>query len=167
VTATIVGEIDVAARLRELGLPAIPSEPVIAILPRGLDSARRPEELRHETDASTLRKLLAEQEIRVQQVECASGSTPVVVRRSADWIAPTLFVSALLVTQNPYAIQLALGVVESFVSERLRGSRSGQNVRLEVVVERSKSTMSKKIVYEGPAVGISELCQLIAEISDE
>jgi hypothetical protein len=88
---------DPCGRLRQLGL-LIPDELDLLILPRGVDTAITIDELVHEADAATLRKLLAGAGLRIHQVRLAASA----VKKSAEWIAPTIFVTSLLLHPEPY-----------------------------------------------------------------
>jgi hypothetical protein len=136
-------------------------------LPNGYETAGSADAIEHAPDASTLRKLFAEAGVQVHQVELPSGRFPVVVQKSNDWIAPTLFVSSMLMSQNPYATQIALGVIASYISEHLQGFRPGQSVELSFIVETSKSRTCKKLTYQGPVSGIKDLPQIFRELDSE
>jgi len=156
---------DVRRRAHELGLPPLGD---ISILPRGFATAATQGELRHESDASTLRKLLIEAGVPVQQLE-PSDHLPIVVQKGADWLAPTIFVGSMLMTQNPYAIQIALGVVESYITDFLKARLPTGRLRLSFVVEieTAESKSFKRFDYDGPVAGIKDIAPLLKKLHDE
>jgi hypothetical protein len=155
--------VDVQQRATELGLVLTSA---LAILPRGFGAPAATSSLAHEAEASTLRKLLKAQGIDVQQVEPPNGRLPSVVERSADWLAPTLFVGSMLFTENSYAVQVALNVVGSYAHDMLKGRRRVPEVKLTFVVEQSESKKYCCIEYEGPVSGINELADVLREVHD-
>jgi hypothetical protein len=139
----------------------------LAILPRHFSSATSAADLVHEADAATLRKLLNNAGLDVQQLEPPGGRLPSVVQKSADWISPTIFVGSLLLTQNPYAIQVALNVLASYLTDFLRGRPSGGTARISIVVERTNRKTYKQVSYEGPPSGIKDLASVLTGLRDE
>ena len=156
---------DLCSRLGHLGL-SIPDGLELVILPRGADTATTIAALMHESEAATLRKLLAAAGLRVHQVEPSASRLPVAVQKSVDWIAPTLFVTSMLLTQNSSAVQIALGVIESYISDYLKGIFPSGRVQLSFVVETSRSKTTKRLVYQGPVSGIRELARIFRELHD-
>ena len=60
-------------------------------------------------------------------------------------MAPILFVSAALFSQNPDLVSLALNVIGNYATEFFRGERGEHEVRLDVVVEKKRNETYKKI----------------------
>lgn len=106
---------DVYARAVVLGL----NPPgTLSILPRGFASGSSGD-LCHEAETATLGKVWSAAGVRANQVQPPEGKLPSVVQRSADWIAPTIFVGGMLFSQNPIALQLAMEVLGSYVVDAL------------------------------------------------
>src|SRR5215203_2651927 len=116
---------DVRQRARELGLPEVDA---LALLPDGLE---RPGlgPVVNNGEAATLRKLFAEAGLHVQVVSPVEHST-VAVRKSADLVLPVLFVGTSIWSQNPLAVQLAMDVISSYVTDALRGLRASGTAKL-------------------------------------
>src|SRR2546430_1980222 len=146
VTTTIAEYLDVRARARELQLPPVGE---LSILPRGFATVANQYELLHENDASTLRKLLAQAGLAVQTLEPPTR-LPTTAEKSADWIAPTIFVGSMLLTQNQYGVQIALDVITSYIVDFLKGRLPTGKVRLSFIVETTKSKTFKHLTYDGP-----------------
>ena len=161
---TVADYIDVRQRAKELGLPVTSH---LAILPRGFGGSTPSQDLVHEADASTVRKLLKAAGIDVQQVEPLDGRFPSVIQRSAEWLAPTIFVGSMFITQNPYAVQVALNVLASYVSDLLKGRFPAPRVKVTIVVEQGKSKRCRRIDYEGPPSGLEAVADFLREVHDE
>ncbi|MBI3693644.1 MAG: hypothetical protein HY238_02225 [Acidobacteria bacterium] len=156
--------IDVRERASTLGL-LLGSE--LVILPRHFDSAISNADLCHEAEATTVRKLLLEAGLNVQQLQPAETRLPSAVQKSSDWIAPTVFVGSMLLTQNPYAIQVALGVLNSYLADLFKGRLSEGGVKLTLVIEQSRTKTCRRMIYEGPWSGIKDLAPLLKQLHDE
>jgi hypothetical protein len=156
--------VDVHQRAQELGLDLASD---FAILPRAFGENAQVSHLAHESEAATLRKLLKAEGIDIQQIEPCDGRIPSVVQRSADWLAPTIFIGSTLFTQNPYAIQVALNILASLVYDCLKGRLLASEMKLTFVVEQSKSKKCCRVDYEGPADALNELADLLREVHDE
>ncbi len=156
--------IDVRGKASALGL-ALASE--LVILPRHFESATSAEELVHEADAATVRKLLLQAGLHAQQLEPPEVRLPSIVEKSSDWIGPTLFVGSMLVSQNPYAIQVALGVLDSYVADLLKGRLFEGKTKLTFVVEKSKAKTCRLMIYEGPPSGLKDLEPLVRQLQDD
>ena len=82
-------------------------------------------------------------------------------------MAPILFVSAALFSQNPDLVSLALNVIGNYATEFFRGERGEHEVRLDVVVEKKRNETYKKISYRGPVAGLNQIVKAIRETVDE
>ena len=162
-SVTIATYIDVRQRALELGLDPITD---FAILPRGFGTGSPDGAVADEADATTIRKLLNEAGLSVQQLRRSGRALPSVVQRSADWIAPTLFVGSMLLSQNPHAIELALGVMDSYISDFLKGRLGRGVVTLTIVVEKNRSREYCRVDYEGPPSGIKDLAEVVRRVHD-
>ena len=138
----------------------------LAILPRGFADASGPGDLAHEPDASTVRKLLTAGGLEVQQLEPMAGRLPAVVQHSADWLSPTIFVGSMLLTQNPYAVQVALNIISSYLGDALRGAKRSELVRVNVVVEQSDRRSCRLLTFEGPASSLKDLEPVIRSLQE-
>ncbi len=139
----------------------------LALLPRGFEATTAGAELAHEADAATVRKLLKAAGLDVQQLQPQGRRLPSVVQHSADWIAPTLFVGSMLLSQNPYAVQIALGVINSYVSDVLKGRTFPGSVKLAIIIEETKSKKCRRVDYEGPPSGLKDLAEVLNELQNK
>ena len=84
-----------------------------------------------------------------------------------EWIGPTLFVSASLLSQNPAVISVSLNVIANYLTDVLKGFGRERKAKFEIVVENAKSKTCKKISYEGDIAGIKELDEIVKEVFNE
>lgn len=162
-TTSITSFVDVRSRARELGLPTVAE---VSMLPAGFETAARGAELTRVSEAATLKKLFKQAGLEVQELQPAD-KLPTSVQKSAEWIAPILFVGSMLYTQNKAAIDIALGVISNYAYDFLKGRLSGGKVKISFVVERSKSKEFKKFTYEGPVSGLSAIAPELRKLQDE
>jgi hypothetical protein len=148
-------------RARELGVPDVGS---LALLPESIevDEIRR---LIINPEAATLRKLLLEAGLSVH-VFGQSDRTTIAVRKSADLVLPVLFVGASIWSQNPLAVQIAIDIIGSYVTDALKGIRPSARIKFSVAVESTGDRTTKLITYEGPADGIDKLARAIEGIAN-
>jgi hypothetical protein len=83
--------------------------------------------------------------------------------RSADWFAPTMFVSQLLFTENPLAVSLALDIVSSYVTDYFKGTKTDPKVRLSIIHSSIGVRRVRKLRYEGPVSGLGEIKEILTQ----
>ena len=157
----ITDYIDVRTRIDELGLRQPDG---IAILPTNLPVATSSEDLIYAASAEDVVKLLRSREMSVDVV----SPQPFPRQRNHDFtlVLPVLFVATSYYSQNPQAIAVALGVVANYATHMLQGFHGGGKVRLNVVVETTKTKSVKRIEYEGPASGICDIARIVEQINE-
>jgi len=163
VTTTIGEFTNIRKRASELGFGPLES---IALLPRGFEADEVPDSLLHDEETATLRKLLAERGVSVQQPCGADGTDSVQVEKSAEWIAPLIFVGSQVLFGAPETVSLLISVIEYFAVRVTRGLHQ-PNVKLSFVLEVDKERTYKRLSYEGPPQSIKTVEALIKRISDE
>lgn len=154
---------DVRARAREMGLPDVED---LAMLPGGLDQAAEPIGLYHESEAATLRKFFAEQGLLMQEL-ASSRELEIDVKKSADWIAPVIFVGSAIWSENEHVVSLAVDLLSSYISEFIAGVRPKIPVKLTFIVERTKQRDFKQVTFEGTVEGMKELRTILRQVADE
>lgn len=155
----------VSERAQQLGL-APPQG--LTLLPRNFFEAESLEDLAHDRDVLTLRKLWRQAGIEETPLDSPEEPFPRLLERSASLVAPVIFVSGLLFSQNPTAVSLALNIVANYVTEFFRGRLFQGNVKLEVIVEtKPHGGRTKRITYDGPVGGVHELSKAIEGLVNE
>ena len=154
--------VDVEEKSKALGCN-IPTS--IALLPRNFEIAESRYALLHEKSAWTIRELFQENGIVETPLE-RDGEVfyGVVEKGLEEWIAPMIFVSSALLSQNPHIVSVALGVISNHVTDLFRRIPEYGTVRLDIVVETKKKTYMR-ISYEGPVSGLEKAEQIVTKIS--
>ena len=151
----------VADRASELGC-AVPT--AIAILPVNFETAKSCADFKFNGEAATIRKLLRQNGISVENFLPNGERAPTIHNKHFEW-APLLFISAALTSNDPYAVTVALGIISNYATEYFRGIL-GRSVKLDIVVERKKDNVCKKLHYEGDIEGLASLPKIIQDIAD-
>jgi hypothetical protein len=154
--------IDVRERARALALPDVDD---LALLPLGFLDAPPSGPTIHQ-EATTIRKLLREADVAIQVLGEAPDSQTTILK-SADWIAPIVFVSAGLWSQNALAVQVAIDVIGSYATDMFKGVLPTKPVKLSIAVESTKGRSTKLLTYEGPAEGLGTIADAIERIANE
>jgi hypothetical protein len=135
----------------------------LAILPTNIDSAAAAADLVYAMETSTILKLWRQAGLEGEHAPLTSERRYQVLH-FADWVGPTLFVAASLLSGNERAVEVALGVIANYVTETFRGVGGSKTARLDVIVETDSGT-TKKVRYEGPAEGLAKLPAVIREVA--
>ena len=166
-STNITDYLDVRERLAALGCN-VPSG--FAILPVNFDSVDSISAFRNVSEAATVKTLLRNADLPYDDILAAGSRPPYIHNNAFEWVAPTLFISASLWSENPDAVSVALSTIANYVTEFFKGFRgtSGDHwVKLDIIVERRKTASCKKISYEGPPEGLLGLAEVIRATSDE
>ncbi len=158
---SITDTFNVADRAVALGISPLGD---LTVLPRNFETAVARADLLHESSTATIRKLWRERGVDEKTLERAGETFPHISERYADWIAPTLFVTAKLLSENGPLVSLAIETIKEYVLELFRGSgSSNRTVKLDIVVEETQAKRYRKLSYSGPAEGLSTLPKILKE----
>jgi hypothetical protein len=150
---------DVSERCVALGIdPPMP----LALLPSNVDSATRTDQLIHSMEEPTVAKLLAQASVDAGRLQVPNQTPKYQALHFGDWIGPTIFVAASLMSGNPEAVDIAFGVIANYVTDILKGVTGPATATLDVVVETKRG--SRKVHYEGPPEGLGDLPAIIREV---
>ena len=140
-TTNITDHPNVRERLRELGC----HEPGgFAILPWNFDSVSSVGEFFQVAESATVKTLLRSANLPYDDIVDRSKRPPYLHMRSYDWIGPTIFIPAVLISENPAAVSVALGVIANYLTDLFKGMPKTSNVKLAIVVEESSEKITKK-----------------------
>ena len=155
--------IDVKKRIADLGL----NEPdSLAVLPRNFDAATSKDELLHESSTATVRSLWRQNGIEETPLENVEDNIPYIQENAADWIGPTILVPALLLTQDPYSVTVALNVISNYLTDFLKGIPGVHTARLTLIKETEEGTY-REINYKGPVEGLKDLPAILQSENSE
>lgn len=155
----------VADRISALGCDF--PESGVALLPLNFESATSVAEFRQPSEASTVKTLLRTAGLPYAEIVPRDKRPPYVHNNAFEWVAPTIFISAGVLSQNPDVVSVALGVLANYVTDFFKGRGKDAAIKLDVVVESTKAKTCKRISYEGTAEGLRELAEVIRRISSE
>jgi hypothetical protein len=158
---TITDYADVTAKIAELG--CLPLGADLTLLPLNFDSASSIGDLRHASETSTIRKLLIQENLPFRDLVERGQRPPYIKNKSSDLILPTLYFSAVSLSQNPLLVSIALNIISNYVYDCFRGRGAGRTVKLHIVAEDAKKGRFRQIAYEGTEEGLSTLADAIRE----
>lgn len=139
----------------------------LALLPINFESASSIAEFRQVSAAATVKTLFRNATIPYSELFEKSKKPPYVQNNAFEWIAPTIFVSAGLISANANYVSVALNVISNYATDFFKGMAGGKSVKLEVVVETTKTKTCMRISYEGDIEGLKDLPKIIREVADE
>ena len=112
-------------------------------------------------------KLLRAAGIDVQILQRSEERMPSVIERAAAWVAPTVFIGSMLLTQNRHAIQVALNVISNYVTDLLKARSLPDAIKLTVVIEETKSKRCRRVEYAGSASKLPELAEVLNALQND
>ncbi|MHA1228647.1 MAG: hypothetical protein ACTSPV_18130 [Candidatus Hodarchaeales archaeon] len=156
--------VNVEEKAQKLNLN-IPSQ--IAVLPRNFKTATNKEELIHAPTTPTVRKLWKQNNIRETPIEKHGEKIPCSAEKAFEWIGPIIFISSLLLSQNPHLVNIALNVISNYLTEWFRGVPYNERKAKLSIVLKTRSGDYKEIKYEGFPDGLDVLQEILRRIHDE
>lgn len=139
----------------------------IALLPRNYFDAGEFEELINESATQTVRALFRNLGIDEGQLDNPERRIPSIQENDFSLILPTLFVSALVASENEHLVALAISVITDYAKDFFKGIPGKREVKLSVVVEKEGDKSSKKLTYCGPPDGLDRIPPIIKSMHDE
>ena len=162
-TINITDYPNVRERLRELGC----HEPHgFTILPWNFEDKDSVDEFIHVAEAATVKTLLRSANLPYDDIVDRDKRPSYLHTRSYDWIGPTIFIPAVLISENPAAVSVALSVIANYLTDLFKGMRKTSNAKLTIVVKKPDGSY-KRISYEGPAEGLSSLADTVEALKDD
>jgi hypothetical protein len=161
---TILRFPSVSARLAELGCP-FPDG--LALLPTNFETASSPADFLQVSEAATVKTLFRIANLPQSDLVPKAQRPPYIQNNSFEWVAPTIFVSAALLTDHANYVSVALSVIANYATDFFKGMSGKKTVKLEVVVEQTKTRICKRLVYEGDVDGLKEIPKIVREMGDE
>ena len=92
---------------------------------------------------------------------------PELQQNAFEWVGPIIFISASYYSQNPDAVNIALGLISSYLKDFFKGIPGNKKVKLSIVKEETKGKKYQRIDYEGDVSGLSELGDIIKSTKNE
>lgn len=151
--------ISVSEKLKSLGVSI---QSGLAILPGNLATATSIDELRQQVESDTVRTLLRANKIHYVEIFDEDDQPPYLQQYSYEWVGPTLFVSAGLLSQDPNVLTVTLGLITNYLYDLFKGSKEGK-ASLDVIFQQADGSC-KQIHYSGPAEGLSEVAEIVKSL---
>ena len=84
------------------------------------------------------------------------------------WTLPTIFISSMVLSNNPHIVTLALNVIGNYLSQFFHGTESkNRQVVLDILMETDPMRSCKKISYRGGVDGLSQVVEIVEKLNDE
>jgi hypothetical protein len=159
-TIQITDYINVVERAKELGCN-IPTE--IAFLPRNFDTAACRNDLIHESSVADFRILWRQASLNETRIESEGERLPQAEEKFFEWASPIIFISTLYLSQNPQGVSIALNIISNYLTDFFKGIPGNKKVRLDIVVEQTKTKKYLRVHYEGDEQGLAEVGKAIKQ----
>lgn len=138
------------------------AEKVMLLVPEGWpDQASSPV---YAGSTDSVRKLARQHALPVETLDQNSAELLYRENRSADWVAPTLFVSSMLMSENPTAVSVALNVLSNYVTEYFKGMKADPRVELCIIHQNATTKKSTRLRYKGPVSGMKDVETVIRNL---
>jgi len=135
----------------------------LAFLPRNYELAGDAEELLHDGAVSTIRKLFRLREIPEDRLEGEGQKLLQVEEKNSTLVLPTLFVGAMIISQDPNLLTIALSVIANYATDFFKTEDNGI-VRFNLVQEKRPGGECIRIKYEGSSTGLSKVEAIVREV---
>ena len=141
----------------------------IAILPLNFETATPTTTIEQSMGALAIGKLFKMNDVPCSEIRRENEKPSYMGYRSAEWVLPTLFFSAALLSENPAIVSVSLGVIANFLTDTFKETGRKQTGKVDIVIEteKNKSKTCKKISYEGPIDEMSKLDEIVKEVLNE
>lgn len=136
----------------------------IAFIPKNIEIAKGKGDLVYSSEVKTLRKLFLKNGITVEKIENKEEIQLFLHEHSASWLAPTIFIGLSLLSENPNAISIALNVLSNYLTEIFKGQPHTSKFKIDIIVEKEKGRVYKRVTIEGEPTSFEEVAKLIREI---
>jgi len=139
----------------------------LALLPANFEHASSIAEFRQVSEAATVKALFRNEQLPHDEIVKPDQRPPYIQNNHFEWVAPTIFISYALFSQNPQCVSVALSVIANYATDFFKGMSGNKSIKLDIVVEKTKTKTCKKITYQGDVQGLKELPSVIREVADE
>ena len=164
-TSTVSDSFDVRDKLNQLGY-TLPES--LVLLPERIGTAMSANDVHQLSESGTMRVLMRQAGVPLGDVFDKSQRPPYIQNNDVSWIAPTIFVAAGVLSDNPNLMSVAYGVLTNYLTDFFKG-KQGENtiVKASVIVETTTERTFKEISYEGPISGLAEMAALVRSVQDD
>lgn len=140
---------------------------VITIVPRNIMNVESNDQFIYRESTKDIVKLFSLNSIELDSYWKNKRSKSYKHEHSAEWIGPTFFLGAALLSENSNAISVALSVIANFLTDLFKGKAPDTTFKMEFIIETKKNKSFKKLFFEGKPTDIDKLIKLIKAVHDE
>lgn len=156
--------VNVADRAAELGC-AFSSG--ITILPENFEQIDNSSQFLHRSEAATVKSLFRQNNIPLATLMPSSSESGYIQNNGFEWVGPTLFISAGLLSENANVASIAINVLSNYLTDFFKGLSGSKRVKFEIVVEKKSGGVCKRISFDGPPEALNALPAVIVSINNE
>jgi hypothetical protein len=113
-------------------------------------------------ESDTVRTLLKVNKIAYVEIFDEDDQPPYLQQYGSEWFGPTLFISASLLSQDPNALSVALGIITNYLYDLFKGAKDGKS-SLDVIFQQADGSC-KEIHYSGPPDGLSKVAEIVKDL---
>lgn len=137
----------------------------LTLLPQNFDCANKPSDFLYASEAATLKKLFRMNSIECNDLSAGQPDSRIIVQKSIDWVAPLMFLSISMVSENSNAVSLALSVIGNYLTDFFKGVSGTRKVKLSFVIDKSVDRNYKRVDFEGSIKDLKEIETTILAIA--
>jgi hypothetical protein len=139
----------------------------IILLPQNYELTNKKEDLFFNEEIKTVSKMFSLNSLDNYIIKFNGDEIDnYIAQKSGEIILPSIFISSLILTENPQLVSVALGVISNYATTLLKGiPKRNQNVKFKIINKNSKTKEFTKIEYNGNVEGISELAKVVKGIN--
>ncbi len=164
-TVTVSDSFNVRDKLTKLGCPLSDG---LVLLPEYIESAVSIADVRQLSESGTIRSLFRQVGIPLVDVFNQNQRPPYIQNNDVSWVAPTLFVAAGVLSENPNLVSVAYGVLTNYLTDFFKGKKGASTqIKASFIVETTKQRAYKELKYEGPVSGLAEFAELVRSTQDD
>lgn len=136
----------IAHKFRDLG---IISPENISFLPDNIDEVDEVDKLYYADSVVDLKKIFKKNHILIDDL--TPSNSRYMVKKSADWYGPALFIGYSLFSENDKLVSVTLSVIANYVTDFFKGSFGNKTIKFDIVIETKKGKEYKKSLMKGRA----------------
>ena len=163
-TINITDYIDVRERLEGLGCDLGSG---IVLLPINFENAESADEFQQRTETATIKTLLKSADLPCSVISPTTERPVYVMNNSTEWVSPTLFLTAVFLSEHAEALRIALKLITDYLTSAVPQIGREKEIELEIVVEKDDKKSCSKISYQGSLEGLRDVPEVVRAAKDE
>ncbi|MCK4814491.1 hypothetical protein KA005_01870 [bacterium] len=140
-----------------------PTDKEIFILPNNFDLTKQ--EYCYSSTLPTIKKLAKEKNVLFRIIGDTEDQK-LLEQRGQEWYGPVFLVGSLFYSQNSQMVSIALSMIANYLSNIFMGQKDVK-AKMDVLVRNDEKKITKKVSYEGPVGGLTEVNDAIKSVMSE